>query len=137
MSPDDVNVDMSALIRQMASRPGGLQQADVSPPGPMSPREGGRAGFGPDPAIAAAYPPDDGSSQPIDVEIDPRFIGTVNRNPGGEEAGGLYVSPEAEQWLQINVVDKGLFVDWGTREIYDPETGEVFGTVPTHFPKMT
>lgn len=64
------------------------------------------------------------------------FEGTQNRNPDGSEIGPLYVSPEGKQWIQENVFDQGLYIDWGTREIYDAETGEVKGTVPTSVPRM-
>jgi hypothetical protein len=58
------------------------------------------------------------------------------RNPDGSEIGPLYVSPEGKQWIQENVYDQGLYIDWGTREIFDADTGEVKGTVPTSVPRM-
>ena len=65
---------------------------------------------------------------------DPDYIQVPN--PDGSEAGPLYLTPEAEQWLNENVWDRGLVVDWGTREIFDPNTGEVKGIVPRTFPRM-
>lgn len=69
-------------------------------------------------------PTDSGFSKPADIR------------PGEEEAGPMYVSPEADQWIGQNVRDKGYVIDWGTREIIDPETGESHGTVPKNFPRM-
>ena len=67
-------------------------------------------------------------------EIDPRFIGEVNRNPNGAEAGPLYLSPEAQIWMR-EIIDAGFSVDWGTNTIFNPDTGEEY-PVPTSFPKM-
>lgn len=49
------------------------------------------------------------------------------------EANGFYLSPAAEVWIRSHVQDLGYVIDWGTREIIDPNTGEVKGTVPTSF----
>ena len=76
-----------------------------------------------------------------DVPSDPEFVGddgfyAPTIKPGEEEAGPLRVSPEAHEWIVRNVTDHGYLIDWGNREIFDPETGEVHGTVPTSFPRM-
>lgn len=57
-------------------------------------------------------------------------------NPDGSEIGPLVMTPEGEQWCQENVIDKGYNIDWATREIFDPETGERHGTVPTSLPRV-
>jgi hypothetical protein len=87
------------------------------------------------PASPDEYPPD--HVPPIQPSTDREFIMPANSNPDGSDAGPLYATPEAERWLQENVADRGLVIDWGTREIFDPETGEVHGTVPRSFPRMT
>jgi hypothetical protein len=58
------------------------------------------------------------------------------QNPGGGEVGPIHFSPEARDWIKQNVIDQDYVIDWGTREIIDPETGEVKGTVPTEVPRM-
>lgn len=87
-----------------------------------------------DPQAGRPYQP------PVDYIPPPEFEGdtgfSVPQNPDGSELGPLYVSPEGKVWIQENVYDRGLFIDWGTREIYDAETGEVKGTVPTSVPRM-
>ena len=80
------------------------------------------------------YPTDNVPVTP--VPQDSGFTIPANGNPDGSDAGPLYASPEAERWLQENVADKGLVIDWGTREIFDPETGEVKGIVPKFFDRM-
>jgi hypothetical protein len=80
------------------------------------------------------YPPD--HVPPIQPANDPGFIQGELRNPDGADAGPLYATPEADRWLQENVTDQGLMIDWGTREIFDPNTGEVKGIVPRTFPRM-
>jgi len=65
-------------------------------------------------------------------EIDPRFLGEVNRNPDGEDAGPLYMSPMALDWYQANVWDRGFAIDWGTGTAFNPDTGEEF-RVPRYF----
>lgn len=75
----------------------------------------------PDPNAGAPYDP--GFSAPV--------------NPNGEEAGPLYLSPDAQRWVDQNVTDRGYMIDWGTREVFDPETGEVKGTIPPSFDRMT
>jgi hypothetical protein len=72
---------------------------------------------------------------------DPEFAGddrfyAPTVKPGEEEAGPLRVSPEASEWIDRNVLDHGYVIDWGTREIIDPETGESKGTIPTSFPRV-
>lgn len=59
------------------------------------------------------------------------------RNPDGSDIGPLYLSPDAERWIQQNVTDFGYIIDWGTREIVDTDTGEVKGIIPTSVPRMT
>jgi len=78
------------------------------------------------------YPPDGVPTTP--TPRDDGFIGVPN--PDGSEAGPLYLSPEANEWVERNVYDSGYIIDWGSREILDPNTGEVKGTVPTRFPRM-
>ena len=65
---------------------------------------------------------------------DPGF--ELPTNPDGSDIGPLHLSPDAERWVQQNVTDFGYVIDWGTREIIDPETGEVKGTVPTSVPRL-
>lgn len=65
---------------------------------------------------------------------DPGF--SAPANPDGSDDGPLRLSPEGERWINQNVVDHGYVIDWGTREIVDPESGEVKGTVPQSFPRM-
>lgn len=83
---------------------------------------------------AYQYPVDDGGSPPPPTFQDPGFSGP--RNPDGSDIGPLYLSPEADRWVQENVIDQGWMIDWGNREIFDPNTGEVKGTVPTSVPRM-
>lgn len=90
---------------------------------------------GPPVQAQSDYPPD--SVPPIAPARDPGFTQPALRNPDGADAGPLYASPEAEQWLKENVQDQGLVIDWGTREIFDPVTGEIKGVVPKFFPKMS
>lgn len=77
---------------------------------------------------------------PVDGAELPPFAGDrgfeLPTNPDGSDIGPLYLSPEAEQWVESNVTAPGYVIDWGTREIIDPETGEVKGTVPTSIPRM-
>lgn len=80
------------------------------------------------------YPVDGAPSTGDGFAGDPGF--TAPENPDGAEAGPLRLTPEAETWIDQNVLDQGYLIDWGTREIFDPETGEVKGTVPTSFPRM-
>jgi hypothetical protein len=87
------------------------------------------------PATQTNYPPD--SVPPIQPSRDRGFTQQEIRNPDGADAGPLYVSPEADKWLQEHVTDQGLMIDWGTYEIFDPVTGEVKGTVPRFFPRMS
>lgn len=93
------------------------------------PKGGGRyPGPGPD------YPPD--GVPPIGPADDEGFSLPSNGNPDGSDIGPLYATPEGDQWLQQNVTDQGLVIDWGNREIFDPKTGEVKGTVPKFVPRM-
>lgn len=86
---------------------------------------------------AYQYPADDGGGpSQFPIFEDRGFEAPQNRNPDGAEIGPLYVSPEGKRWIQENVFDQGLTIDWGTREIYDGETGEVKGTVPMSVPRM-
>lgn len=87
-----------------------------------------------DPARGPAYqyPVDDVPDEPLPQ--DPGFSRDVN--PDGSDIGPLYLSPDAERWVQQNITDFGYVIDWGTREIIDPNTGEVKGTVPTSVPRM-
>lgn len=75
-----------------------------------------------------------------DVPSGPEFAGdpyyNAPHNPDGSDIGPLYLSPEAEQWVSQNVTDYGYVIDWGTREVIDPNTGEVKGSVPTSVPRM-
>lgn len=73
--------------------------------------------------------------EPRPLPQDPGFSKPATL-PGEEEAGPLYLSPEAERWVEQNITAPGYVIDWGTREIIDPETGEVKGTVPTTFDRM-
>lgn len=66
---------------------------------------------------------------------DPGFSGP--QNPDGSNIGPLYLSPEAERWIDQNVIDQGYVIDWGTREIINPETGEVKGAIPPTIDRMT
>lgn len=81
-----------------------------------------------------AYQYPDSVPEPEFAGDDKFYAPTIK--PGEEEAGPLRVSPEANEWIQRNVTDHGYLIDWGNREIFDPETGEVHGTVPTSFPRM-
>jgi len=72
---------------------------------------------------------------PQGPSIDPRFAGKLNRNPDGADAGPLYATPEAAQWLKENVIDRGYFIDWGTYEAFNPDTGDRF-KLPTEYPAM-
>ena len=87
-----------------------------------------------DPASGPAYqiPYDNAPSEPLPE--DAGFERPVN--PDGSDAGPLYLSPDADRWIQQNVTDYGYVIDWGTREIIDPNTGDVKGTVPTAFDRM-
>jgi hypothetical protein len=87
-----------------------------------------------DPASGPAYqiPYDTAPSDPLPV--DAGFERPVN--PDGGDAGPLYLSPDADRWIQQNVTDFGYVIDWGTREIIDPNTGDVKGSVPTTFDRM-
>jgi hypothetical protein len=89
-----------------------------------------------DPTVGPAYQiPADGV--PVEQPLpDPGYADDMVRNPDGSDAGPLYLSPDAERWINQNVIDRGYRIDWGTREIYDPETGEVKGTVPAVFDRM-
>lgn len=63
--------------------------------------------------------------------------GSQNTNPDGADAGPMYVSPHADQWLEENVYGRGYLVDWGNREVYDAKTGENVGyQVPRTFGPM-
>ena len=88
-----------------------------------------------DPQVGAAYnyPVDDIPDEPLPQ--DPGFSMPV-LPPGEEEAGPLHLSPDAERWVERNVTDPGYVIDWGTREVIDPNTGEVKGTVPATFDRM-
>lgn len=101
-------------------------------PGPPSsmPGVGSPPPVAPLPRLAPEAIPD----QPLPQ--DPGFTAEPPR-PGEEQAGPLQLSPEAEQWINRNVIDQGYAIDWGTREIFDPKTGEVKGVVPTTFDRMT
>lgn len=84
-------------------------------------------------------PPDypyDGNPPPIQEPHDPGFRQPALRNPDGSDIGPLYATPEGDRWLQENVTDRGYVIDWGTREYFDPETGEVKGIVPTSVPRI-
>lgn len=92
-----------------------------------------------DPSSGPAYAPPtqyDNVSPEQPLPQDPGFEMPAVE-PGEEEAGPLKLTPEAETWIKMNVLDRGYVIDWGTREIVDPHTGEVKGTVPTSFPRMT
>jgi hypothetical protein len=78
------------------------------------------------------YPPD--GVPTTRMPTDERF--EVLPNPDGSEIGPLQVSVEGQQWIEENVYRPGFVIDWGTREIIDPDTGEVRGTVPRSVPKM-
>lgn len=82
---------------------------------------------------AYQYPADDAGPTP-DLPTDPGFSGP--RNPDGSDIGPLYLSPEAEKWVDQNVLEQGYLIDWGRRVIFDPETGDVIGPVPTSIPRM-
>ena len=71
---------------------------------------------------------------PAPTPQDPGF--EMPSNPDGGEAGPLHLSPDAERWVTQNVTDQGYVIDWGTREIIDPETGEVKGMIPATFDRM-
>lgn len=88
-----------------------------------------------DPNVGPAYqyPADSAPTRP--VAPDPGF-NAGPQNPDGSDIGPLYLSPEAEDWVEKNVTDFGYVIDWGTREIIDPNTSEVKGTVPTAIPRM-
>lgn len=78
------------------------------------------------------YPADGVPVTPI-----PRDPGYINvPNPDGSDIGPLNMSPEGEKWVNENVIQPGYVIDWGTREIIDPYTGEVKGTVPASVPRM-
>ena len=82
-----------------------------------------------------SYPPSD-TPLPPEFTGDPGFSqGTPN--PDGSEIGPLHVSPEGERWIQENVIDKGYYIDWGSRMVFDAETGEDIMPVPTSLPRMT
>lgn len=87
-----------------------------------------------DPTSGPAYqlPYDNVPDDPL--PIDAGFEHPVN--PDGSEAGPLYLSPDAQRWVDQNVTDHGYVIDWGTREIIDPNTGEVKGTIPATFDRM-
>lgn len=95
----------------------------------VDPRGGGRYA-GPQ----TEYPPDGIPSSP--APTDPGFNDASRRNPDGADIGPLYATPEGDQWLQENVTDHGFIIDWGNREIFDPHTGEIKGTVPKFVPRM-
>lgn len=65
---------------------------------------------------------------------DPRYPDEMNRNPDGADAGPLYMTPDAEQWYQENVIDKGWAVDWGSGTIID-EKGRDVMDAPRVFPR--
>lgn len=88
---------------------------------------------GPAYAYAAASQYDEVPDRPL--PRDPGFIKVPNSD--GSEIGPLYLSPDAERWIKENVNDPGYVVDWGTREIIDPEDGSVKGSVPTTVPRLT
>lgn len=91
-----------------------------------------------DPNVGPRYvppPPDSVSPPGEDFAGDAGFQAPALR-PGEEEAGPLYLSPEAQEWVRRNVTDPDYVIDWGTREVIDPDTGEVKGTVPRSFPRM-
>lgn len=147
--------DMNALIRGMLAEPAPIPTAEP-PSEPVRAARSAREGEWVDltprapertdyvdprdltgPPIAEQYPYDNlpqGTGQQ-GPEIDPRFIGEVNRNPNGEQAGPMYLSPEAKVWMR-NIVQAGFSVDWGTRTIFNPDTGEEY-PVPDSFPTMT
>lgn len=88
-----------------------------------------------DPTRGPAYDyPTDGLPRAEPIE-DSGFYKPVN--PDGSDIGPLYLSPDAEAWVMQNVIDPGYVIDWGTRRILDPDTGETKGTVPTSVPRMT
>lgn len=82
---------------------------------------------------AYQYPANDGGPEPAPFTGDPGF--NLQGNPDGSDIGPLYMSPEAERWVQENVIDHGYAIDWVTREILD-RNGEVKGTVPTEIPRI-
>lgn len=98
-------------------------------PPPSSAIPGGASGPLPPRQASDAVP-----DQPLPQ--DPGFTAEPIR-AGEEQAGPLQLSPEAERWIAQNVTDHGYAIDWGTREIFDPNTGEVKGTVPTTFDRIT
>lgn len=75
--------------------------------------------------------------EPIDVPKfrDPRFRSEENRNPDKADAGPLYMTPEAEQWYEENVIQRGWGTDWGAGMIMD-EHGNYLMPAPRYFPKM-
>jgi hypothetical protein len=89
-----------------------------------------------DPSSGPPYrPPAPDSVLDRPVPLDPGFGAPATR-PGEEEAGPLYTTPEADRWIATNVTDRGYVIDWGTREIIDPATGESHGTIPQKFDRM-
>ena len=77
----------------------------------------------------------------IDAVPAPEFAGDEGferpMNPDGSDLGPMYLSPDARRWVKTEVIDRGYVIDWGTREIYDPETDRVIGPVPSDVPRMT
>lgn len=85
-----------------------------------------------EPISSPEYPPDAVPAPPLPRDSSFEIV----PNPDGSEIGPMYQSPEGKQWLEENVYDQGWIVDWGSRDILDPNTGEIKGTVPTSVPRM-
>lgn len=107
------------------------------------PAQAGGRYTGPVEAVASSIAPETARQSPLPYDNvpvtplprDPGFEKVPN--PDGSELGPLYQSPEGKQWLDEHVYNQGLIVDWGSRDILDPDTGEIRGTVPTSVPRMT
>jgi hypothetical protein len=89
-----------------------------------------------DPSSGPPYRPPAPDSVPDRPDLPDPGFSLPDIRPGEEEAGPMYVSPEADRWIGENVRDRGYVIDWGTRRIIDPATGESHGTIPTKFDRM-
>jgi hypothetical protein len=79
------------------------------------------------------YPADSAPTRP--EPVDPGFYAPASATPD-EDISPLHVTPAGQEWIRRNVIDQDYVIDWGTREVIDPETGEVKGTVPSQVPKV-
>jgi hypothetical protein len=88
-------------------------------------------------ALVEEYPYDSpGSAATYPGEPDTGYRKPQNPEQWHGDFGPFYQSPEFSQWLQQNVWDQGLYVDWGNMTIIDGD-GNIVGQLPRTPPRMT